>query len=104
MHANHRRLLSAFVLVCSLLAAPGSHATVININPSDYAVGTNLTHAFSGVTLEVATHQYGYDGPGFTVSPLIVEKASAQNFNYTFNSFGPGTGGDGPAAFQPGVR
>jgi len=63
------------------------------IKASDYAVGTNLTHAFPGVTLEFATHPYGY-GPGFLISPLIVSKAVGQYDPITFNSFGPATGGD----------
>lgn len=99
MNARYRGLLSAFGLVC-VLAAPSVNASVLVLKASDYKAGTNLTHAFPGVTLEFATHPYGY-GPGLIVSPLIVDTASAQNFNFTFNSFGPGTGGDGPAAFEP---
>lgn len=67
MTARNRSLLLA--LVCALLVVPSAHAIVINA--TDYAVGTNLTNAFPGVTLEYATLLFGQIDD-FSTSPLLV--------------------------------
>lgn len=91
MHIRSGALLS--VLGCALCAIPSAHALVIKA--SDYAIGTNLTNAFPGVTLEWAYHTPS-DGPGvFETAPLVVTGSMAQNINMNFNSLGTGTGGGG---------
>jgi hypothetical protein len=87
MITRHRSLFSALVLLCTALAAPSARALVIKA--SDYAVGTNLTHAFPGVTLEYATN-----GPGFfSTSPLMVDASQSDLGPLNFNSLGSVTHG-----------
>jgi hypothetical protein len=66
-----KRHLPLALVTCALLSAPPALATVIVINASSYAVGTNLTDPFPGITLEYASHAYE-SGPGFATSPLLV--------------------------------
>lgn len=80
MNAKYRSLLCALVLVCTFLAAPSAHAIVINA--SDYAVGTNLTSAFPGVTLEYATLLFG-QVDNFSSSPLVVGTYTGQRRQLT---------------------
>lgn len=91
MHIRYSGLLS--ILVCALCATPSANALVIKA--SNYAIGTNLTNAFPGVTLEWAYHSES-DGPGvFETAPLVVTGSMAQNIPLNFNSLGTGTGGGG---------
>jgi hypothetical protein len=66
MQAKYRSLLSTFVLVCTLLAAPGVRAE--SINTADYAVGANVSNALPGVTLWYESDLSGT----ITKSPLVI--------------------------------
>lgn len=91
MNAKYRSLFSASLLVCALLAAPGAHALVIKA--SNYKVGTNLSDAFPGVTLQYAQHPIG-SGPGFTTSPLVVGTDADYELTPLYETLSPTNGGD----------
>lgn len=98
MHAKYRCLLSAFVLACTILAAPSAQAIVINA--ADYAVGTNLTHAVPGVILQDAV--YDGSGPTFITLPLIISSTDAEALGATIITFGgTNTGGYPPFQIPP---
>ncbi len=91
-----RSLFHVAVLVFTALTAPRAHAIVINA--ADFPLGTNITDAFSGVTLQYAT----YDGswPGFVTSPLAIGTDTAFGVGAKpFNTFGE-TAGAGYPPFQ----
>lgn len=88
-----RSLLRALVLVATLLAAPCAQAIVINAR--NYSVGTNLTNAIPGVTLEGAS--YDGSGPSFATSPLVIGTDAAITVGgAVFNTFGETDSGGYP--------
>lgn len=93
MNAKYRSPLTALVFVCTLLAAPGAHALVIKA--SSYPVGTNLTHAISGVILGDAS--YDGSGPSFAIYPLVTSSTDRVALGATITTFGEtNTGGYPP--------
>lgn len=66
-----------------LLAAATSHATLITIEPDDYADGTNLSNAFHdfGINLSVATLTYG--GTTAEGRPIFLPSASSSVYSST---------------------
>ncbi len=60
--------LSLSLLTVSFICTP-AHAVTITLEPDDYAVGTNLTNAFDGVTLS----RYTNDGHSITLNPVYSE-------------------------------
>ena len=64
----HRALVSGAVLLIGLTS--NASATVIVVDPDAFSVGTNISNAFSGVTLTAV-------GGGFGAGPSIFSVASA---------------------------
>lgn len=95
MNANYSGLLSATILVITLLGAPCTHAGVLDA--INFSRGTDISNAFSGATLEYLS----YEGPssgqtsGFTKSPLVVgtDTVLDQPAPPLFNTLGPATNG-----------
>jgi hypothetical protein len=57
--------------VCAFFAGSPVFATILNIQAINYPVGTNLTNAFSGVTLYYASHTAA-QSTNFNTAPLVV--------------------------------
>ncbi len=91
MRAKYRSLFSALVFLgtCAVLFAAPASATVVIFYASNYAVGTNLTNAFPGATLEYASLPLNHSTP-FNLSPLIVESLD-KSYPATFNTLGSST-------------
>jgi PEP-CTERM motif len=66
------RHLALALVSCALLSTARAYATIITISASNYAVGTNLSGPFPGITLENASHP-SESGSGFATSPLLID-------------------------------
>lgn len=86
MRAKYRSL---FLLPALAFVAAPAFATAVIFYASNYAVGTNLTNAFPGATLEYASLPLNHSAP-FNLSPLIVESLD-KSYPATFNTLGSST-------------
>lgn len=93
MRGRYRPTFRALVFAASLCIVPSARAVILKA--SNYAVGTNLTNAIPGVTLEYATHPAGGQAGVFSTFPLMVETAMADAGipPLIFNTIGAYTGG-----------
>jgi hypothetical protein len=90
VHAKYRSLLSALAIVAASFAAPAL-ATVVTINANNYAVGTNVTNALSGVTLEYASVPLNGRPPNastINLSPLVIGTLPVSSYPVVFNTLG----------------
>jgi hypothetical protein len=53
------RLVTVLTAALSLLDCAQAHAYIVTFDPDNYAIGTNLTHAVPGVTVNYLTHAGG---------------------------------------------
>jgi hypothetical protein len=79
------------LLVCAFIVPAPAFATVVTINASGYAVGTNVTNALPGVTLEYATLPLTGRPSTFNLSSLVVGTLDKSYYPVAFNTLGSST-------------